>query len=302
MVDAVSTDFDRYWASGSAYPVEQILPEVTPDHLTQLAERAALIERNSKAASYVSAVARSSFIRQLLDGDLSMGGLRPAWSPTTPPRVGQGSESGLLTWQLSQILDRPAQSVVLISPYFVPTAAGVESFTALARRGVDVRILTNSLDATDVSAVHAGYAKRRRDLLAGGVRLFEMRRLSPHQQRNESAGPFGSSGSSLPAKTFAVDGQRIFVGSFNFDPRSANLNTELGFVIDSPVLAQRVHDMFEYHIPGTAYEVRLDDSGALHWIEQIDDQTIRHTREPNTGLFKRLSIHMLALLPIEWLL
>src|SRR5690554_6888172 len=71
VVDAVSTDFDRYWASGSAYPVEQILPEVTPDHLTQLAERAALIERNSKAASYVSAVARSSFIRQLLDGDRS---------------------------------------------------------------------------------------------------------------------------------------------------------------------------------------------------------------------------------------
>lgn len=303
VVDAVSTDFDRYWASGSAYPVEQILPEVTPDHLTQLAERAALIERNSKAASYVSAVARSSFIRQLLDGDLSM-----EWAPTRmvtddPAKgLGKAAESGLLTWQLSQILDRPAQSVVLISPYFVPTAAGVESFTALARRGVDVRILTNSLDATDVSAVHAGYAKRRRDLLAGGVRLFEMRRLSPHQQRNESAGPFGSSGSSLHAKTFAVDGQRILVGSFNFDPRSANLNTELGFVIDSPVLAQRVHDMFEYHIPGTAYEVRLDDSGALHWIEQIDDQTIRHTREPNTGLFKRLSIHMLALLPIEWLL
>src|SRR5690606_40679097 len=108
------------------------------------------------------------------------------------------------------------------------TAAGVESFTALARRGVAVRILTNSLDATDVSAVHAGYAKRRRDLLAGGVRLIETRRLSPHQQRHESGGPFGSSGSSLHGKTFAVDGQRIFVGSFNFDPRSANLNTELG--------------------------------------------------------------------------
>src|SRR5690606_7099997 len=110
--------------------------------------------------------------------------------------------------------------------------------------------------ATDVVAVHAGYAKRRKDLLAGGVKLYELRRTAPEGERNESAGPLGSSGSSLHAKTFAVDQKRIFIGSFNFDPRSANLNTELGFVIESPDMARQIGVLFDEAIPEMSYEVR----------------------------------------------
>src|SRR5690606_31609729 len=150
-------------------------------------------------------------------------------------------------------------------------------------------------EATDVAAVHAGYAKRRKDLLRGGVELYEMRRLSPQQERNPSAGPVGSSGSSLHAKTFAVDGQRLFIGSFNFDPRSANLNTELGFVIDSPTLARTVHEAFDVAIPDNAYEVRMEDD-ELYWIERRGDQQIRFDSEPNSGLLKRAFIVFLSLL------
>src|SRR5690606_22057425 len=107
-------------------------------------------------------------------------------------------------------------------------------------RGVKVRILTNSLDATDVAAVHAGYAKWRKDLLKSGITLFEMNSFSSVTAGRKSKSSIGSSGASLHAKTFAVDGKRIFVGSFNFDPRSFNLNTELGFVIDSPALARQI--------------------------------------------------------------
>src|SRR5690606_17294270 len=185
--------------------------------------------------------------------------------------------------------------------YFVPTAAGTEAFVVMAQRGIKVRILTNALEATDVAAVHAGYAKRRKDLLRGGVELFEMRRLSPQLERNPSAGPFGSSGSSLHAKTFAVDGERIFIGSFNFDPRSATLNTELGFVIDSPALARTVHEAFDIAIPANAYEVRMEDD-ELFWIERRGDQPIRYDSEPNTSMLKRGFIVFLSLLPIEWLL
>ena len=105
---------------------------------------------------------------------------------------------------------------------------------------VAVRVLTNALEATDVAAVHSGYAKRRKALLEAGVDLYELRRSAAPGKKEERAGPFGSSGSSLHAKTFAVDGSRVFVGSFNFDPRSATLNTELGFVIDSPAVVQAI--------------------------------------------------------------
>ena len=138
----------------------------------------------------------------------------------------------------------------LVSPYFVPTAAGVGSLCELARRGVQVSVLTNAFEATDVAAVHAGYAKRRKALLACGIKLFEQKREAAPAARGKrrvlrgppAKGPTSIGGSnpgrslstsSLHAKTFAIDGKRCFVGSFNFDPRSARLNTELGFLIDS---------------------------------------------------------------------
>lgn len=302
IVADVSADFDRYWASASSYPVEQVLPEVPATALQELTQKAALTERDAAAASYVNAVSLSDFIPLLTDGDLPM-----VWAParmvSDDPAKGLGlaEPEGLLSFQLDEVLGVPRKSVVLISPYFVPTEDGVDAFAALAARGVDVRILTNSLHATDVAAVHAGYAKRRKDLLKAGIRLYEMRRLSP-RGRNESAGPLGSSASSLHAKVFAVDDEHLFVGSFNFDPRSANLNTELGFVIDSPELATTVRDAFSDSIPLNAYEVRLDEKGKLYWLKQEGDEQLYYRSEPHVGFLKRGFIYFLSKLPIEGLL
>ncbi len=215
--------------------------------------------------------------------------------------LGRADGDGLLTHQLGKILGEPSSDVELVSPYFVPTATGTAAFAALADSGVKVRILTNSLDATDVAAVHAGYAKRRKALLRAGVALYELRRLAENGPKDR-AGPFGSSGSSLHAKTFAVDRERVFVGSFNFDPRSANLNTELGFIIDSPQLAARIESMFDEQIPAAAYEVRLSERGRLYWLERRDGSTVRHDNEPEVGFWKRASVTLLSWLPIEWLL
>src|SRR5690606_34169463 len=203
---------------------------------------------------------------------------------------------------LQEIIGVPRSDVELVSPYFVPTHAGVESFVSLAKQGVKVRILTNSLDATDVTAVHSGYANHRKALLEAGIELYEMRRLNPEMDKRKRSGPFGSSASSLHAKTFAVDRQRVLVGSFNFDPRAVNLNPELGLLIDSSHLAGQIDDMFKSGIARTAYEVRLTDDNQLYWLEQVDGQAVRHTREPHTSVWQRLGVGVLALLPIDWLL
>lgn len=303
IVAEVALDFDRYWASESSYPVEQIVPAVPETSLTQLEEAASLIETDAAARSYVEAVAESEFISLLLAQALPLEWAHTRIVSDDPAKgLGDTPEEGRLTYQLRQILGEPQKTVVLVSPYFVPTAVGVAAFTALAEQGVDVQILTNSFDATDVAVVHAGYAKRRKDLLKADIRLFELRRLSPQLEHDEKAGPFGSSGSSLHAKTFAVDGERMFVGSFNFDPRSANLNTELGFVIDSPTLARAVHQAFEEAIPASSYQVQLDDNGRLYWTETVGGQLIRHDKEPNTTIFQRGGLWFLSILPIEWLL
>lgn len=303
IVPEVSADFDRYWASESSYPVKGILPQPGNHQRETLTDGSPQPRSGSAGEAYLQAVRESGFITQLLEG-----GLELEWAHTRmvsdDPAKGQGAleGEGLLTHQLGEILDQPVTEVALVSPYFVPTASGVDAFSRLVARGVRVRVLTNSLDATDVTAVHAGYAKRRKDMLEAGVELFEMRRMATRHERHDSAGPFGSSASSLHAKTFSVDGDRIFVGSFNFDPRSANLNTELGFVIDSSMMAMRISRAFDTRIPAHAYVVHLDDDGQLFWIEQRGDQPLRHDSEPHTGLFRRIGVVILSMLPIEWLL
>ena len=129
------------------------------------------------------------------------------------------------------------------------------------------------------AAVHAGYAKYRKPLLQAGIGLYEMRGRPPeYADEDESLQlrltELGSSGSSLHAKTFAVDGKRLFVGSFNFDPRSVNLNTELGFIIESPEMAQALSRSFEQVLPYRSYRVELDDKDELVWIQLNEDGTM----------------------------
>ena len=303
VVRELSSEFDRYWASSSSWPAERILAPAKPARIEELAASATRTERDPAAAAYMEALRQAPFIRQMLSGELN-----PEWAVTRmvsddPAKVlGRAKPERMIIHQLREAIGEPTTEVELVSPYFVPTAAGVKALSAMSRRGVKIQVLTNSLNATDVAPVHAGYAKRRKALLKAGVRLFELRRKSPKSRGDKRVGPFGSSGSSLHAKTFSVDRSRVFIGSFNFDPRSAQLNTELGFVIESPTLAQEIEAAFNDFIPQNAYEVKLSDQGRLYWMERRGKKTIRHDREPGATFWKRTGIKLLSWLPIEWLL
>ena len=149
--------------------------------------------------------------------------------------------------RLQAAMGQPSSEMDLVSPYFVPTQEGTDALVAIAARGVKVRVLTNSLAATDVAPVYAGYVKYREALLRGGVRLFELKPQS--DERAPWQVPAAGSAASLHAKTFAIDRSRIFIGSFNLDPRSARLNTEVGVVLDSPTLATQLSGAFDRSIP-----------------------------------------------------
>lgn len=299
----VFADFDRYWSSHSSYPAQLILPKVGPAQLQAVNESAARLVSTPAATKYLQTISQSDFITDLLRGTLSFEWADTRMVSDDPAKgLGKAKAEGLLIQQLREILGEPMSHIELVSPYFVPTAAGTEAFVRMAERGVKIRVLTNSLAATNVAAVHAGYAKRRKDLLRAGVSLYEMRRTSPDTDPKEGLGRFGSSSSSLHAKTFAVDGARVFVGSFNFDPRSAELNTELGFVIESPDMARTIEAAFDSTIPANSYEVLLSKSGKLYWLEQWEGQPVRHDTEPQTTFWKRASVACISILPIEWML
>jgi putative cardiolipin synthase len=298
----VSSDFDRYWNSESSFPVERLLPATDPAAIEELKAAAVEIERSPAAVAYTTAVRNSSFAHELLRGTLPL-----EWAPTRmisddPAKgIGAALPGALVRDKLRQLFGDPVARLDLVSPYFVPASAGVDAFVAMAARGVKIRVLTNALEATDVLAVHAGYAKRRKPLLEAGISLHELRRLAADSAIRRGSRK-ASSASSLHSKTFSVDCARVFIGSFNFDPRSAELNTEMGFVIDSPALAQRISAALASRIPNDAYEVHLADGGQLYWLERRGGQVRRLDVEPGTTFWQRATVWLISLLPIEWLL
>ncbi|MDZ7788963.1 MAG: phospholipase D family protein [Xanthomonadales bacterium] len=302
VVGAVSDDFDRYWNSESAWPIETLVEPADGNAVNGLRRDAARVGDDERAIAYLDNFERSRFVERFLDGRLEMIWGHVELLSDDPRKIlDKPGPKGPLSDQLQETIGLPKERMYVVSPYFVPTRTGAKLFTELAESGVEIIVLTNSLEATDVAAVHSGYSRYRKRLLKAGVQLYEMQRLSG-QERMRGTGPLGSAGSSLHAKTFAVDGERVFVGSFNFDPRSAQLNTEMGLVIDSPRLAADLERTFAEDVPERAYAVHLDDRGRLYWIERTDAGEVRHWREPHTSVWKRLGVAILARLPIVWLL
>ncbi|MFC0135013.1 hypothetical protein CR105_20150 [Massilia eurypsychrophila] len=301
VVAPVSNDFDRYWNSASAYPLALIVPP-NPDASAVRAEATA-VDAGPPAAALQLARRTSTLLPDLVARTLPL-----EWADTRlvsddPAKALQREAQGSgVETQLRELVGTPQREFDLVAPYFVPGPGVTDELAALARSGVAVRVLTNALEATDVAAVHAGYAKWRKRLLQAGVRLYEMRRSWPLEDRRHRPGPLISSGSSLHAKTFAVDGEHMFIGSLNFDPRSINLNTEMGFLIASPAMTRQLKERLDSGLAERAYEVRLAPDGALYWIERTKGVVTRHDTEPGTSVWLRLGVRLLSWLPIDWLL
>lgn len=300
VVSDISNDFDLYWNSPSSYPAEQILVDSTWNN--SIATGLNLFNSTRQMAEYRGMLRRSNIVRKLSTGTLEM-----EWTKvklvSDDPAKGEGKipQEDLITWQMARAVGEIEHRFDGVSAYFVPGKEGVKIFTALKKKGIKVQILTNSLEATDVLPVHAGYSKRRRALLKGGVKLFELRQQASLDAPATRLGAFGSSGASLHAKTFAVDGQRIFVGSFNFDPRSASINTEMGVLIDSRQMAENLHQAFDNGFSGMAWQVKIRKND-LVWIEPDTPDTSPLKDEPGGSLLRNIIIRIISWLPVEWLL
>jgi putative cardiolipin synthase len=302
----VGAAFDLFWNSASAYPAAAIIGAPAKEAVVALQARFAQVRASQEAVEYEEALRATRMAEELAARNLPL-----TWAPVKlvydePVKtLGQAQASQLLLTRLQAAIGSAQRRVDIISPYFVPGERGTEALSRYPQDGIELRILTNSLAATDVAAVHAGYAKRRVPLLRSGAKLYE---LKPDARPGGGDGrgakkTAGSSAASLHAKTFSVDRSRVFVGSFNLDPRSVALNTEIGVVIESAELAGAVSDALDLQIEQRAYEVVLAHDGkALEWIERTAEGEVRHDTEPKTGWFKRLGVRVMQWLPIEWLL
>ncbi|MGO2339407.1 MAG: phospholipase D family protein [Psychrobacter sp.] len=208
-----------------------------------------------------------------------------------------------LVHQLRTLLGRPTKQLTIISSYFVPTKDGVNTLVKLAESGIDIKILTNSFDATDVTAVHSGYSQWRPNLLRAGVKIYELKSTAAAEKRENKLWKARSqSSTSLHAKTFAVDDHQVFIGSYNVDPRSANINTEMGVIINDDELAKQLHAALSDDLLSQAYEVKLLDNGKLQWQTMENNKKVVYDSEPRVDVSDHVWLTIMSWLPIDWLL
>jgi cardiolipin synthase C len=303
--EAASAAFERYWRSPLARPAAELsaardarggLPALRRDLEAAASEPAA-------RALLAALPADDDHRRHLLDRlvDVAPGSVRVVADP--PEKVERGIRTrrltrraaGGLAAEIAAALRGARREVLLISPYFVPGAAGLALLRGLAARGVAVSVVTNSLAATDVVAVHGGYARYRRPMLEAGIELFELKRSG-----DEPTSVFGSRGASLHTKAFVVDDGSVCVGSFNLDPRSARLNTEMAVFVDHPALAQALRrEHARLAAPDRSWRVSVE-RGRLRWTD-TDARGLPRALlgEPGASLRRRAVAALAGLLPIE---
>jgi putative cardiolipin synthase len=112
-------------------------------------------------------------------------------------------------------------------------------------------------------------------------------------------GGSGAKLATLHTKAFVVDCRDLFIGSFNWDPRSVDINTELGVIIESPEMAGEVCQLIDESLDRATYDVVLNEKGRLRWIDRSGPEPVVYDHEPDTTFWKRLSVRLMRLLPIK---
>lgn len=309
VVADIDNSFGSYWSSPLSFDIETLVKADTsvPSEFLEALDKLGPEDKDdtrSDLTVYKTAIKESTIDEDLLNKRVPFRWTDMQFLSDDVGKLSKtvSSETNLVH-QLRTLLGSPTKQLTIISSYFVPTKDGVDTLVKLAESGIDIKILTNSFDATDVTAVHSGYIQWRPILLKAGVRIYELKSTASEEKRENKLWKARSqSSTSLHAKTFAVDDYQVFIGSYNVDPRSANINTEMGVIINDDQLAKQLHGALSDDLLNQAYEVKLLENGQLQWHTMEDDQKVVYDSEPRVDVSDHVWLTILSWLPIDWLL
>lgn len=307
-VNRANEVFTEFWNFELSYPIEQFISKGSAQDLIDLRKSFEKLEQAEHSTDE-----KVNLEQKELANELNQNKINWAYadfladSPKKSLGKAQGNE--LISHQIHQHLGDPKQEMDLIAAYFVPTQNGTDFISQFPKQNVNVRILTNSFVANDVALVHAFYQKYRVDLLKNGAKLYEFKPYIERKHRTwyevvtgNIIPKKGKNKSSLHAKFINID-DKVFIGSFNLDPRSFNINTEVGLVLKSDPLQEQISDLLDRTLLTVAYEVQLNSQGELIWLDyQADGKVIEHHVDPETTRFQRFMMYSVSYLPLEWMM
>jgi cardiolipin synthase C len=310
ITEQVSTAFDEYWNSEVTVPIEAIVS--SKPGIDDLKEGQRILQANRervKDSEYAKALKESDLLSRLIAGNVPVVWAEAVFLWDRPIKVKSSSKqdpSAYLAPRLNTFAQGARSEVLMMSPYLVPGMVGLQRIKEYRDRGVKIKILTNSLASNDVKAAHGGYANYRKEMLRLGVELYEMKPTAGDSPKEHPRKVDSSSKGALHAKTYIVDRELVFVGSFNFDSRSRTLNTEGGIGVQSPEIAAQAARIFEAHTsPDRSYRVTFETESPegkgsapedirLIWVTEENGQIVRYDTEPMTNFWERIGVEILS--------
>lgn len=289
IVKKVSEQFDIYWNSEISFPIATLVNRnVDEEDEKRLYESLNKAHEDAVNSPYAKAI-----LNEYMKEDFSKVPRNVFWGKVSvffdPPfklvNI-DNKPAHYLGEQLRPNVEVLKKELILISPYFVPGKKGMKLLKGLQKRGIEITVLTNSLASSDVSSVFAGYKKYRKELIKSGIHLYELRPKQPEIIKKKRF--FASSGSltGLHTKAFIFDRKRVFIGSMNLDPRSSQLNTEMGVVTYDEVFAENMGKELLETLPEIAYEIKIED-GDIRWMKKDGSRIKELKKEPETSWWKR---------------
>lgn len=328
IVRDMAASFDHYWNDKLAYPVQTLLDKEDLDRLRELkpperpaAQAGAIpVAASAPAPNAVLPGVTAAEVKDAVKPPMDLSTVAIQWAPATllvdkPGKIGPGDDEvdagDTVIDGLMSSLRLARKDVLMISPYFVPGPQMMAVYEELRKRGVRIRVLTNSLASNDAPAAHAGYERYRKDLLALGVELYEMR--SDPESVSDLAGsgkgakgsgfglgsdPGGSksgtgSRASLHSKAVVIDDRLSIIGSMNLDLRSQLKNSEVALAIRGAPVARMLTRQIESTLTQSAYRVERRQ-GKLHWAAPRGADFGDSDKDPGASAKLRLMVRLVS--------
>jgi len=296
IVKEVSSEFDIYWNHKLAVPFDVVYSSADAE---ELAETRSSMDRAMEEAGttiYGEAV-ETPLLRQITEQSVSPYIAEARLLSDDPQKLLEGvsTDQQFVANELRKLMLAAEKDIYILTPYFIPRKRGIELIRELRDKGIRIVILTNSLATNNHTAVHSAYMTYRKDLLRAGVELWEARADAAKIVNDDGTSKLEKL--TLHTKGMLVDGRHLFVGSLNLDPRSIDINTEMGLLIDSPELGALLKSNAATNIPNMAYRLQLDENDKISWHATIDGREVVETKEPQTTGSRRFSAWLQKIAP-----
>ncbi len=289
----VSDEFDAFWNHGRALPLSALVPQFSAEELAEAKLEIDEEVRTLAESAYETAIG-SRLVDDLINGRRKLYSAESEVITDDPSKLVQdiSDDTMILARRLEDVVEQATDEVIVFTPYFVPMDEGVEFWSSVAAKGVRVVLVTNSLASNNHTAVHSAYSGYRKRIIEAGIELYEVRADAVERGEGVQAESL-----TLHTKGMIIDREIVFIGSLNLDPRSIEINSEMGLVIHSKEMAAEMADASDERVPEIAYRVDLDERGRIRWQANIDGRSVVEHKEPLTTGWTRFKAFLLRIVP-----